>query len=127
MSDISVKERGSVLLLFIKKIMNCKKSLNQSDVWKFLEDVLRKNENQIKVLNKHYNEGNSFLINTSRIIQISINDEETYYLVIVFEDLPRSYSSRLLENIKAYMEERDLQSEYVSWSSFDRYFNLRML
>jgi hypothetical protein len=97
--------------------------LDYNDLLNFLEESLKDKKDEIKSLNKYYRDGKSFLRCTYDFIQVSKKDDIIKYMVITFQDLPSPYPDLILEKIKTYADNNELECEYITWEKYKTYIN----
>ena len=94
-----------------------------NDLLDFLEESLKEKKDEIKSLNKYYRDGRSFLYSTYDFLQVSKKDGIIKYMVITFQDLPSPYPDLILEKIKTYAGNNELECEYITWEKYKTYIN----
>jgi hypothetical protein len=92
-----------------------------NDLTGFLEYSLKEKKNDIISLNKYYREGESFLSCTYDFLPISKKDDIIKYMAIVFKDLPYPYPDLILENIRIFVDNNELECEYITWDKYKTY------
>ncbi len=97
--------------------------LDYNDLLNFLEESFKEKKDEIKSLNKYYRDGKSFLCCTCDFIQVSKKDDIVKYMIIVFQDLPSPYPDLILEKIKTYAGNNELECEYITWEKYKTYIN----
>ena len=89
----------------------------------FLEESLKDKKDEIKSLNKYYRDGKSFLRCTYDFLLVSKKDNIIKYMVITFQDLPSPYPDLILEKIKTYASDHELDCDYITWEKYNSYKN----
>ena len=101
--------------------------LDYAALLKFLEESFGDKKNEIKSLNKYFRDGKSFLCCTYDVRQVSVKNDIVKYMVIIFQDLPSPYPDLILEKIRSYLDDNELEFEYITWEKYKTYNNTNQM